>query len=183
MLRVRTNFTGLTGAPYLTTHYFGGTNESDATSAVVAVAAFYEACKVRINSNLTWAVSGEVASIDEVTGDLVDVFSVGDSLNTGTDSNDGLPFTSQGLIRWGTSNIVSGRRLRGRTFMPGPTEGYNTAGRPTATYGSTVGPAAAALIADADTTLLVWSKTHGVAHEVTGYSVWNQWAELRSRRD
>jgi hypothetical protein len=30
---------------------------------------------------------------------------------------------------------------------------------------------------------VVWSRTHGTAASVTGSSMWNKWAILRSRRD
>jgi len=43
--------------------------------------------------------------------------------------------------------------------------------------------AASALIADATSLFVVWSKTHGVEQVVTAGGAWNQFAVLRSRRD
>lgn len=183
MLRVRTGWSGLQGAPYLSTMFFDGTDLTAATNAVTATHAFWTAIKDRIHSSCAWTVSGEVEVIVPATGTLSAVYSVGDTHGVGADTNDLLPFTVQGLLRWNTGVITGGRRLRGRNFIPGPTEGYSTLGIPASSYISNIAAGAAGLIADAGSVLGVWSRKNGVFEPVTGYSVWNEWGSLLSRRN
>lgn len=183
MLRVRTQWNGEQGAPYLSTMFFAGTSEDDALAAVTAVNAYWGFLNPVISDALSWVVEGSVASIDEEDGHLLDVLEVGSIGGTGADSGDVLPYAIQGLARWLTGHVLGGRVLRGRNFIPGPTETSNTDGRPTSSYIAKVVAGGAILMADADTTLVVWSRQNQAAFEVTGLNCWGQWAELRSRRD
>ena len=78
---------------------------------------------------------------------------------------------------------VSGRILRGHTYIPGPTEGNNTDGKPSGAYKSAIAAAFTDFLAVPDTFPLVWSRTHGTVGPVLSGSCWDQWAVLRSRRD
>jgi hypothetical protein len=108
---------------------------------------------------------------------------------TGGVSADGLPRQTQGLIRFGTSAVIGGRRLRGRLFLPCPAEADNTAvGAPSSTYTSTATSSFASLLTVGSTTSLpvVWHRpklgSGGASSLVTSVSCSNQWAVLRSRR-
>jgi hypothetical protein len=183
MLRVRTQWNGEQGAPYLSTMFFAGTNEDDALAAVTAVNDYWEFLNPVISDALTYVVEGSVASIDEETGVLLGVLEVGSIGGVGADSGDVLPYAIQGLARWLTGTVINGHVLRGRNFIPGPTEASNTDGRPTSSYIAKVVAGGALLLADADTTLVVWSRRNERAIEVNGLNCWGQWAELRTRRD
>lgn len=183
MLRVRTQIVGTGGSPFLSTAYFAGTNASDASNAVNAMGDFWTAMAGAMDDSLTIRVLNEVDSISETTGELLDVLSTSGFTTAGSAGDDPLPPATQGLLRLITGEVVAGRAVKGRWFIPGATEGSNVGGFPTSGYQTTLVGAIDDLIANADTTLLVWSKKNGQGIAVSGWSVWGQWASLRSRRD
>lgn len=184
ILRMRTAWTGVQGTPLLSTHYFERVDSGSAASAADAVAALWTGMESCIDNALDWTVEPFVGVIDSATGTLVGVDSIaGGNSGSGASSSETLPFASQGLLTLATGAVVSGRILKGRTFIPGPCEGNNDHGVPDSTYLSTLSAAANDMLTSPDATLLVWSRAHGVAHEVVTYDPWNQWAVLRSRRD
>ena len=111
---------------------------------------------------------------------------VGSNRN-GADAGEVLPTTLNGLIRWATGNVVAGRQLKGRTFVPAPVEAENTTGGVVnAAYITGVGTAISALLGAANAELVIWSRptperlgSHGT---VIGGTVWQQWAVQRGRR-
>lgn len=184
MLRVRVAMTStIGGGPYLATHYWGGLdNQAAADAAVAGVGAFWGAVDNVMDSQISWATEPEVAIMDlsgEITGSLTTAVQSG----SGSVASDSMPLASQALVRWLTGNFIGGRRLRGRTFIPGITTSGNSNGRLAAATATTIQTAAAGLIAVAGADLVVWSRIHGVAHSVTSSSVWSEFAQLRSRRD
>jgi len=183
MLRVRTAFTGITGAPYLSTLYFAGTNGDDADAAASAVSDYWVFLAPVISSNVSFVVDPDVASIDEEDGTMLDSFPVSVDSGSGSASGDMLPYTTQGLQRWSTGQVRGGRVVRGRTFVPGAVVGNNDDGVPDGAYIDKVQTAGNDLISDGASTLLVWSRKNQTAIEVTAAGCWAQWAELRSRRD
>ena len=96
-----------------------------------------------------------------------------------------LPPASQLCVTWRTaSNTRSGR---GRTFLAGWGTGATVDGTPTGDVVN-AGLAFAAEIIDfnasADNGAFgVWSRSQGVLRDITGRSITDQWAVLRSRRD
>jgi len=183
MLRVRTVFSGATGAPYLSTLYFAGTNGDDADAAASAVSDYWIYMSPIISTAVSFVIEGDVAVIDEEDGTLLDSHPVSVDGGSGSASGDMLPFTTQGLQRWATGQVRGGRVVRGRTFVPGAVVGNNDSGVPDAAYVAKVIDAGNTLIADADSTLLVWTRKNQSALEVTAAGCWSSWAELRSRRD
>jgi len=147
------------------------------------VATFLGSTEDRRTVGTTWATLGDVAQINEATGTLVGVTSVTPATGTGTDAGDALAIGTNGLLRLFSNVIANGRLVRGRIFLPGPTEGQNTAGVPISAYTGDYNTAAATLMADANTEWRIWSRTHGVAPDVTAATTWSKWAFLRSRRD
>lgn len=187
MLRVRTVFTGPPGTPWLSTMYFQGNTQADADNAVVDVTAFWNAVDAGITSSASWSTEPDVADLDIATGDLVQSFSTTPGVGSGASAGDMLPTASQALVRWVTPGVVAGRRVRGRTFVPGVTEAFAAAGRPIAAYLTTLNTAAAALIASGTSNFSIWSRPVpgrvGTAHSATSGSGWSDFAVMRSRRD
>jgi hypothetical protein len=181
-LRVRVIWSGSGGTPFLSTHYFSGGAQSDADDAVTAVGTFWGAVDGLIDSSISWATDAEVVEIAAGTGAPQGSFATTPATGTGAVSGTANPWASQGLIRWRTGVFIGGREVRGRTFVPGMTQVSGSDGVPAAATITTLNNAAAALIADANSVLLIWSKTHGVEHAVTSGSAWNQFAILRGRR-
>jgi hypothetical protein len=183
ILRVRTTFTGITGAPYLNTAYFSlaGTTPADAAAAV---STFWGAVDSLLKSSVSWAVDAAVDELDATNGQLVGSTAVGSpGSGTGGDTSALLPFASQGLLRWVTSVYVGGRKLRGHWFIPGLTTSVNNQGHMDATLAGTFTTAGAALIADANSHFVIWSRKNGSFADVTSTSMWSEFATLRSRRD
>lgn len=179
-LRVRTTWLGMLGSPYLSTMYFSGNDQTAADGAVAAVAAFWGDLQGRISNQLDWQT---LPDVDDIApgGGLQGIFNVTPATGSGGAAGDPLPTANQGLIRWRTLNFTGGRNLRGRTFIPGPTEAFNDQG-PISTYISQLQTAADNLLGSS-ATLMIWSRTYNGFHEAVVGSVWNRFAVLRSRRD
>jgi hypothetical protein len=179
--RVTTVFSGVPGSPYYSNHYF-----SDAGAAgdlVTDVGGFWDLCAVHIANNLVWTVQGDVATIDIATGQITAMESVTGSNGAGEHSAQMLPPAAQGLVQWQTAQYNAGRRLRGRTFVPGLTVSDSADGEVHATTQAALLAAGTALIDSIDSELVVFSRTGQQAAVVTDCTVWNQFAQLRSRRD
>lgn len=180
VLRVRTVWEGTTGSPYLSTMHFSGTDQAAADAAVAALDAFWSSVDDFVTTNLNWRTEPDVESIDanlNITG----IFNTTPATGSGAVSGPELPWIAQGLIRWRTAQILAGRELRGRTFIPGATETHNDDGTPVASYVSGLQTAAATLIGTGIFGVL--NRSAGVLHIAVSASAWTQWAALRSRRD
>lgn len=173
---------GPTAGGGLSTFYF---DQSTGTAAqlVTAVGNFLAATEDQRATVQTWATDPDVIQLSE-TGVLESVVTTTPSSGVGIATGDPLSPTTQGLLRCLTNLVIAGRLLRGRLFLPGPTEFHNQApGNCTPAYLADYNAAAAALIADANSVWKVWSRTHGASAAVTTANVWTSWAVLRSRRD
>ena len=182
MYRVRTIFTGVTGSPWVNTAYF---NESGGSpeQAAAAVGQFWNTVDALIESSVGWSTSADVETVNAATGEVTDVTSTTISAGTGAGGATGLPTAAQGLIRWRTGHYVGGREVRGRWFIPGLGAASNSDGLLLAASRTLINDAGVALINDANSSLAVWSRAHGLDQVVTSASVWTQFAVMRSRRD
>lgn len=178
--RVRTEFTGIQGSPWLSTMYFG--TVGSAADAVAAVGTFWTAVQGLMNNSVNWATLPEVEEIG-VDGTLIGIESTTPETGSGGSATDVLPPMTQALVRWRTGAVFGNRELRGRTFIPGLTESAAVDGNLDPTDAATIQTAAAALIADIDSALVIWSREHAQQILVATASVWSQFASLRSRRD
>lgn len=185
IFRTQAVWSGVAGAPYYTNLYFTGDGTgASADDAQLATGSFFTALAPAIKSGILIELNPEVQEFDVVSGNLLAAYGVTGGSIAGSASGDMMARTTQGLIQWRTGNIVSGRFLKGRTFVGAPTEASNDAlGVPSSGYRATLQDAAQDLVDNADSVLVVWSRTHGVASPVTVANAWDQWAELRSRRD
>lgn len=182
MWRVRTTISGLQGGPYLNTMYYNVVGGLTAANAHACTATFWNAIKGSIVAGASIVIEGEVASIDILTGNVTSITPVTPTTVASTSGGDALPWVSQGLIRLRTGTYVNGREVRGRWFIPGAVETNNDVGRPNSTYVTLLNNAVAAVIADATTDLMVYSKKNRDAVPVVSGSAWGEWASLRSRR-
>ena len=180
MRRVRTVFSGVAGSPYYSNLFFLNSGVSLQTQ-IDAVAQFWNDMDLLITSDCTWTVEAQAAVIESTTGLLVDV-EQGTAVNgAGGAAGASLPSATQLCINWHTGLFVSGRELRGKTFVPSLSTTVNSDGVPIASAISTAEAAGTALSQGSD--LIVFSRTHFAQEFVTGVAVMNQFAVLRSRRD
>lgn len=182
-LRVTTSMVGLGGGPFYSQMHFAGETQGAADAAADAVWDFWQAIFTSQAAGLTLTVEPEVIQFDLSTGAPETVYATSEAPMTSSGGGDALPWGTQGLIRWRTGAFLGGRELRGRTFIPALTEGHNTAGRPAAALITILNNAAAALIADGASELMVYSPTKSAIATVVTGTGWSEWAQLRSRRD
>lgn len=192
MYRVAVEWTG-PSSPLITQLFFdvaaGGTPQQTAT----AVATFMGSVDNQVSNAYSWSLDQEVRQINEANGQLQSVVTVTAASGTGFATGERLDLL-QGIITWTTGEIVNGRVLRGRMFCPGVTENFNAStGIPeTTAYKTPMDAAAAALIADTNTKLVVWHRPtpiegggnqgDGEIGEVIGGSLNSKWGYLTSRR-
>lgn len=129
-----------------------------------------------------------VPTITPATGEATAYTSVDTAVVVGTGVNDFLPQNTMLLVRYLTSDVVAGRRVKGRTFLPGLGQGSSLAGAPTFATRTDVADAFQTLTNNnPDPTLAVYSRPveggrPGSSHIVTGVDVWQEWAQLGKRR-
>jgi hypothetical protein len=183
MLRVRTVFTGVPGSPWLSTMYWADLETQDgANLAVARVGQFWTALGGQMKTTVRWDTEAEVDQLS-VTGTLQGTYVTAPVGGNGLAADTLLPIATQALVRWSTSLVVAGRRLRGRTFLPGWTEAHSLNGVLEVAAKNTTQNAANTLIAHSAPSMVVWSPTHGTLANIDAASVWEQFAVLRSRRD
>jgi len=182
--RVRTVFTGVAGSPAYSNFYF----DDDGTAAGVYqtyVLAMWDSFKTAIRSGVVATMVNPIPIIETSSGHVVNVVSGDGGSTTGTDTGQELPPFTSGLVRMHTGVFVAGREIRGRCYIPYPTENANDAGLPGSGYTS-------ALTADFETlqdadhangSMVVYSRAHARAEYISSFDTWNQWGSLRSRRD
>lgn len=189
--RLRYNWAGSAViGPSVTTLNFstgGGTAQQAATAAnnfIIALLPY-------LTGNVNYTLDTSVATVDETNGQTSAVTTVATSTGPGTGTGDFMPPATQLLMRWRTGVFVNGREARGRTFIPGVVESNVSNGTPIGAMQTAMNTAAATLIADATSRLVVWQRSRptdippfvGILRDVTTGQLWDRCAVLRSRRD
>lgn len=182
MYRVRTVFNGVQGSPWLSTMFFASETFT-AADAVTAVGQFWTSIQTLQGNDITWATEGDVETVDAATGQTTAVESTTPQTGAGSAATPLISIASQGLVRWRSGFYIAGREVRGRTFIPGLTSTAVDDGSVAAGTRTDIQTAADALIADANSSLVVWSRAHGQQPNAESASVWANFAVLRSRRD
>jgi hypothetical protein len=182
--RIRTVFTGVGGSPAYSNLYF----DDDGTAAGVYqsfVFDMWSTLKDIIDSRVTLTMVNPIPIIDTATGQTTGVVTGDGGTVVCTSSGDPLPPATSGLVQLHTGVFSGGREIRGRCFIPYPTEGQNTAGLPTSGYKGELIAAFEEMngISGANGALSVYSRVHHGSELVTSIAAWDQWASLRSRRD
>lgn len=181
--RVRSAWTGFSGAPGVTTMYF-----LDTVTAVASVHDFWNSVATYLPNDVHILVENAGDVIDDETGDLVGAWSA-DAVTpaVGVDDNP-YPAPSGACITWLTETILDGRRLRGRTFIV-PLAGSKYQNDGTLAEGTitALNTIAADLIAAQSASFVIYhrkSGTHAGGNGlVTSAVVHDMAAVLRSRRD
>lgn len=188
LYKLQAVWSGIAGMPGTSTLY------SLAIPDVEAVDAFFTAIAGALPSGLTISIPGSGDTIESTTGELTGSWSVGaDQTAAGASS---FPYAAPtgGLVRWTTTTIVAGRRLRGRIFIvPMTTNVWETNGTMTTATRDLLQTSASTLISAFEGQLVVWARpfagtpgnpsragSHGI---VTGAQVPDMAVTLRSRRD
>lgn len=182
MIRIRVALANMTTGPGLSTFFFDTTGATEAGAAATAVAAFYGDLEPVIRTPGTYLVEPVAAEINPATGVITGFYPVPAGGGTGSGAAEALPRQCQGLLRLRTDEVVAGRLLQGRMFVPGPTQNELDNGLTTAAYRTTVDTAAEVLLA-AQPTWSVWSRAHGIVAPIVDTSVAQTFATLNSRRD
>jgi hypothetical protein len=135
---------------------------------------------------LEGTINEEAEFVDPVTGQIIGTTAVSATTIEGFAAPPILPPATQGLCRFLTNTFVAGRRLRGRVFVPGPTEALSDLGRPTSTYLGYLNDGISDLITSGAAAggFGIYSQTHKTFGLVVSGTAWSaNWAVLRSRRD
>lgn len=173
---------GVAGAPYYYTAYFDSVAGTP-TQAMTAWSTFLNTTiPGTYRSGLQWQAATDVEQVDPVTGDLQGLFPVTFTSTTAT-GTDPLPSATALLARWRTGVYLGGKEVRGRTNISGLLERDNVNGVPGGADVAAFSTRAAALIADPNSELVVWSRKAGQHFAVANSSISPEWAVLRSRRD
>lgn len=189
MIRILITYTGLEGMPAVNTLHFAGTGQTAANEAAVKANNFVQAMKIYISSSVQITIDQVATEVNFLTGEIVAFYGISGTATVGTDSNQPLPIGTSLLCTFQTGNVVRGRRLQGRIYVPGMTEGL-----PAPTTG-TLAPASvvtlsgvlANTLGGTGAQFLVWSRPvvdgpDGQVGQVTQYGVSRILSNLRSRR-
>lgn len=182
MRRYRVVHLGIGGAPYLSTHWFSGTQGTESDCRQAALGFWTDSAAERI-AGVASTGDTVVDIIESEDGSLIGSTPVSDWTVTATGTGEVLPLATQGLLRLDTGVIVGGRRIRGHLYLPAPTEADSDDGGPAAAYRTTYESAWADNMDDAPISPVVWSRVNGAMVTIQQGAVWDNWAVLRSRRD
>lgn len=133
ILRVRASIAVNAGASTaLTTFYWDSTGAALgalATESVARVRAAYAALAAIIGGGSTYTPNLLVDEIDENTGAIVNqVTAAAPAALSFTGVGNFLPLQTQALVQYQTALFIGGRRVRGRTYIPGFTASQSSAG-------------------------------------------------------
>lgn len=181
---LHTTWLGVAGAPYYTTLRQTTVGVLTAQDFADSWIAFLNNLKPNYVNELTARVEPELTVIESTTGQLIGTEVVTGASVVGTNNSFMVPRASQGLLKWSTDLVIAGRRLRGRTFLPGLSTGLDTeGGGVSAGIAATIGSQAQGFLDTMGGEMVIYSRTHKSGSAVTGVSMWTEWASLRSRRD
>src|SRR5690242_17632280 len=166
MFRLKTKWTGFSGAPGYSNFYFNTTDGSQETDADASAAAdklvtFWTALKPQFPPTLNLQISSDSEFLNEGTGEIVRIGNVGArAAIVGTAVAQAYSSATGMVINWRTGGVRNGRRVRGRTFLvPTVAGAFATDGTIDNANVTTVTNAANALITVAGVHKLgVWSR-------------------------
>lgn len=194
-LRTRYTLQNASGGPIsLLTFYWDGTGAADAalvTEAHARVRAAYNALAARLLAGSVFAIPNPNGDFfEETTGQVVSQ-AAPTALPAAiafTNANDALPFQTQALVRYLSGTFINGRRVSGRSYIPGWTELDNAGGVLSATAVTALNAFNTALGTTVVTPMSqrVWHRPGGAGPGLTvpvlSRSASGAWSVLRSRR-
>lgn len=181
---IKVLWNGIPGMPGYSNFY----SDAAATIPKTGLAAFFTAFAAAVPQGLTWTIPSSGDIFDSTTGLLVGTWSQGtDTVVSSTSVGSVWSGGSGCVVNWATAGIAAGRRVRGKTFIvPLNTSNYDN-GSLTSSFLTGARAAAAALVTAAGADLRIWHRplggSGGAAFSITGSSVPDLAAVLRSRRD
>lgn len=183
--QILTDWTTASGAGKVTVMYFDGA--TSITTQRTALTTFWQAVDDALDDSVTWAIRNAGVVVDDGSGTLTGSWSSGSVVSgVGLGVTEPLPDATQTLIRWNTPNIVNGRFLRGRTYVPGLSSLNVDEGNVRAAAITLIGAAATALVGSG-AGLRVWHRpiagSGGASFSATSAAVWPEFAVLRRRRN
>lgn len=190
--RTTVRWTGFQGAPGYTNFHFTDLSASPGpVDARTRSSSFFNAIGSLLPSEVSWVVEGEVAVIDEATGQVTDYEMVNPDPTPGTGGQaGGYSAASGAVITWNTAGVRNGRRVRGRTFIvPLGGNTYQNDGTLLPATISTLNDAAVELVGESgfESGFCIFSRPSssgpGGVYPVIGHRVPDMSAVLRSRRD
>lgn len=199
ILRVKARWSGFVGGPGYSVFHFkefeaGGTQTlADAQGAVDKTRAFFNALSLYLPNVVTIQVMSDVDVIEETTNTMTNVLTpTAPASVTGTAGATVKYSAATGaVVTWRTSVVKRGRRIRGRTFLvPFASNAFDVDGTLVSTTITALNTAATNLRDGAGSgDLGVYARpsavgaTDGEWAAVTGHSIPDMGAVLRSRRD
>lgn len=179
LTRIRAEWNGFPGAPGVSTFYAAGL----ITPALTAVTSFFGNLQAALPSGVTVQVENAGEVIDSATGQAIAAWSGPTQTVVGGSNSGGYSVASGAVVTWNTGVFVSGRRLRGRTFVVPLGGGQYDATGTLAPGTLDVLDDAAQVIIDSEADFHVFSRTSLQAALISGRSIPDRVAVLRSRRD
>lgn len=163
-----------------------------ATEALARVRACFSSLASLIVAGSSISFDTSVVQLNQTTGQAIAAFTgSAPAAVTFTGSGDPLPFQTQALVRYGTGVFIRGRRLVGRTFVPGLLESVSTSGiGPSSALQNSLNTAFGLLGTTVVSNInqVVWSRPSslvpgsGQAEPVTSRSASATWAVQTGRR-
>lgn len=142
-------------------------------------------CAFQLADTTSWEIRTTGKQIQAETGTLTGFWS--DTTAHIGDGSGGVQMAdaTQLLLQWISTDIVAGRRVRGRNFLPGIGMGANNAGEPSPAVVASLASAAAAF-AGRGQGFGVWSRPapgrNGSHHTAVQGTAWSEFAVQRRRR-
>lgn len=201
LIRVQAEWRGFSGAPGYSVMHFrdfgsntgggGAVTTEGATAAYDRMQSFFTRIRTILPSVVSIQVDPEVSVVEDTNGEMVNSFTARELVPV--QGEDAGPFVSAsgGVVNWRTGGFRRGRRVRGRTFVIplGGSVQDTDGGITDAARGVLLTAAATLTDAAGSPDLMVYARpstkgaTDGAAFVVTGATVPNKLAVLRSRRD
>lgn len=193
LYRFTVRWSGFVGAPGYTNLHFLNPEEPTLAirdTTVSRVRTFFEAIKGELPNVVTLTYPTEFEELDTATGELLQTLDITPVAVTAGSAAGDYSAPSGACINWSTSQVVNGRRLRGRTFIvPMIATAYDLDGSLDNTRRTAMQTAANTLCSFQDNLVLaVWHRptgggSDGVAAQVSSASITDKAAILTSRRD
>lgn len=181
---ILTRWTTINGSGKVTVMYFE--SAIDVADQRDHLNNFWQTIKPTLDNSASYVIDTDGRELEDSTGGLTgswsDVVPYG---GAGGGGGEPVADATQGLIRWKCADIINGRFLQGRTFIPGCASSAEVAGNVLPATRAVWQGAANSLIS-AGSGLVIWHRPGGTgpgSHDaVSTARVWSEFAVLRRRR-
>lgn len=166
--------------------FYFGAGVADIAQQRAALAAFLAAYIPYCADTVHYTVPTTGRVIQDITGAHTgDWFEATVYTGVGTQTSGPVPDVAQVLTRWRTDLFTNGRRLQGRSFLPGLSRANVEGGNVAAGVVTAVSAAAQGLVTSA-TGFSIWSRPQttraGLSRQVETGTCWTEMATQRRRR-